>query len=70
MVSICFFLSLLVVACHGQWNLPLPSFPPGNAWNLDVSNAPLDPNSGAIMNQLLANGGFGTNPILFGEFFL
>ncbi len=29
---------------------PLPVFPPDNWWNVEVSNAPVDPNSAAFIN--------------------
>src|SRR5262249_25462686 len=35
---------------------PLPLFPADNWWNLDISGAPLDPNSNAFIN-FINNGG-------------
>lgn len=56
-------LLFLVSLCSAQpWNLPLATFPAGSPWTLDVSNAPLDPNSANIIARL---GSFGTNPIKF-----
>jgi len=34
-----------------------PVFPPDNAWNTDISTAPLHPNSGNYITQILADGG-------------
>jgi hypothetical protein len=45
-----------------------PVFPADNAWNQDISQAPLHPNSGAIISSIQSNGGtrlhpdFGENP--------
>jgi len=40
---------------------PAPYFPPGAIWTQDVSHAPLDPQSGAIINWLADAGGWGHN---------
>jgi hypothetical protein len=39
-----------------------PSAADQTAWNQDISQAPLDPNSGAIVNHILANGGDMVHP--------
>jgi hypothetical protein len=38
---------------------PAPLFPPGSAWTQDISHAPLDPQSQAIIDWLADNGGWG-----------
>ncbi len=38
---------------------PAPYFPPGAVWNQDVSHAPVDPNSAAIIDWLSKDGGWG-----------
>jgi serine/threonine-protein kinase len=38
---------------------PEPYFPPGAVWNQDVSHAPLDPNSSAMISTLAEAGGWG-----------
>jgi cellulose synthase/poly-beta-1,6-N-acetylglucosamine synthase-like glycosyltransferase len=40
---------------------PAPYFPPGAPWTQDVSHAPLDPHSGAIIDWLAGAGGWGNN---------
>ncbi|MGD0787296.1 MAG: hypothetical protein ABR898_04875 [Terracidiphilus sp.] len=40
---------------------PAPYFPPGAVWTQDVSHAPLDPQSGTMIQWLAENGGWGTN---------
>jgi IPT/TIG domain len=35
---------------EGPLGVPLPLFPPGNWWNLDIRQAPLDPDSAAFVN--------------------
>jgi len=37
-------------AVDGPLPTPLPLFPSNNWWNLDITNAPIDPNSGAFIN--------------------
>ena len=39
---------------------PTPYFPPGATWTQDVSHAPLDPNSAAMISTLANAGGWGT----------
>lgn len=36
----------------GPLTVPQPLFPPTNWWNLDISQAPLDPGSGAFINHI------------------
>jgi hypothetical protein len=38
---------------------PAPYFPPGSPWTTDISNAPVDPRSQAIINWLADDGGWG-----------
>lgn len=38
---------------------PAPFFPPGAPWTQDISQAPVDPQSSAIINWLAQNGGWG-----------
>src|ERR1700740_3181639 len=46
---------------------PLPIFPPDNWWNLDITSAPVDPNSGSFIN-FINNGGHSTlHPDFGGE---
>jgi hypothetical protein len=40
---------------NGPLPSPLPLFPPDNWWNVDVSAAPLDPNSANFINYIGAN---------------
>jgi len=40
---------------------PAPYFPPGAVWTQDVSHAPLDPQSGTMIQWLAENGGWGNN---------
>jgi hypothetical protein len=40
---------------------PAAYFPPGSAWTQDVSHAPLDPQSSAIISWLAGAGGWGNN---------
>jgi serine/threonine-protein kinase len=40
---------------------PAPYFPPGAVWTQDVSHAPLDPQSSAMIQWLAENGGWGNN---------
>jgi hypothetical protein len=47
---VCFTPLLADATQGGEIPLPLPLFPQNNWWNIDVSNAPLAPNSGAFIN--------------------
>jgi hypothetical protein len=38
---------------------PAPYFPPGSPWTQDISLAPFDPQSSAIINWLASTGGWG-----------
>jgi hypothetical protein len=49
----------------GPLPTPLPLFPPDNWWNLDISAAPLDSNSAAVINFI---GGDQLHPDFGGEF--
>jgi serine/threonine-protein kinase len=40
---------------------PAPYFPPGSIWRQDISHAPLDPQSSAIIAWLAGAGGWGNN---------
>lgn len=40
---------------------PAPYFPPGAIWTQDISHAPLDPKSSAIIGWLADNGGWGNH---------
>ncbi len=40
---------------------PAPFFPPGAVWTEDISHAPLDPQSSAIIDWLADNGGWGNH---------
>ncbi|HEY1208790.1 MAG TPA: hypothetical protein VGE85_05445 [Terracidiphilus sp.] len=40
---------------------PAPYFPPGSVWTQDISHAPLDPQSSAIISWLADAGGWGNN---------
>ncbi len=40
---------------------PAPYFPPGSVWTQDISHAPLDPQSSAIITWLANAGGWGNN---------
>src|SRR5271157_9011 len=40
---------------------PAPYFPPGAVWTQDISHAPLDPQSSAIISRLADAGGWGNN---------
>jgi hypothetical protein len=53
--------------------LPLPLFPPDNWWNVDISAAPVDPNSNAYIDFIGADtrlhpdfGGFENPPVTYG----
>jgi hypothetical protein len=46
---------------------PLPLFPPDNWWNVDVSGAPVDPNSGAFIGFINNGGSRRLHPDLGGE---
>lgn len=53
------FASLLSAAAS------LPEFPPNAVWSRDVSQAPLNPNSTAMLNHLQSLGGWGTGATSF-----
>src|SRR6185436_1023459 len=42
---------------NGPLPAPLPLFPPDNWWNVDISSAPVDPNSANFINFIGANDG-------------
>lgn len=58
---------LAQVQRNGPLPAPLPLFPPDNWWNVDISAAPVDPNSANFINFIGANDGLhpdfgGDNP--------
>src|SRR5258706_7929759 len=46
---------------------PFPLFPPTNWWNLDVSGAPVDSNSAALISFINNGGTRGPHPYLCGD---
>lgn len=53
------FSLVLAVACASPAGAVLPAFEPASPWSRDVSAAPLDPQSQAVISWLDAAGGFG-----------
>lgn len=56
---------IAALACLSATAASLPRFPPNAVWNRDVSHAPLNPNSTAMLNHLQSLGGWGTGATHF-----
>lgn len=56
--------ALALLGPERSWSVPLPRFPPGAVWNLDISAAPLHPDSASMISTLAAIGG---SPCGFGN---
>ncbi|MGH8040744.1 MAG: hypothetical protein ACREPN_01730 [Rudaea sp.] len=62
---VAFIAASAALACLSTMAASLPEFPPNSVWRRDVSQAPLNPNSTAMLNHLQSLGGWGTGTTKF-----